>query len=46
MNNATRSTYAADGRLQRFAIITAYSMAVLFATGYIPGAQIVLGLGL
>ena len=46
MNDLSRRTPNNVGKLQQFAIITAYSMAVLFVMGYVPGSEKVFGLGL
>ena len=45
-HNMLRDQAGADQKLNRFAIIAAYSLAVLLALGYIPGVDVVLGLGL
>lgn len=46
MEKPNYPTPVGEGKLQRFAIITAYSMAVLCAMGYLPGAEMLLGLAL
>jgi len=45
-NENLKNRAESDQKLNRFAIITAYSIAVLIAMGYGPGIDVILGLGL
>jgi len=44
VHKAARFKPASDGQWHLFAIIAIYSMVVLFALGYVPGAEALLGI--